>query len=72
MKSYLNKDDYILVDIENYENVSNELLSNLDKEKEIAKQKSADNSNYVHMVNINDIVFQIRPSGSPRLLIYFL
>ncbi len=62
---------YILVDIEDYENVSSQLLFNLNKEKETAKLKSMDNSNYIHMININDMVFQIRPSGSPRLFIYF-
>lgn len=61
---------YILVDIENYENVSNELLKNLNKEKEIAKVKMIDNSNYVHMVTINDMIFQLRPNGCPRLFIY--
>lgn len=60
---------YILVDIEDYENVSSQLLFNLNKEKETAKLKSLDNSTYIHMININDMVFQIRPSGSPRLLI---
>lgn len=59
---------YILVDIENYENMSNKLLNHLYEEKEIAKARLTDNSTYVHMININNMVFQIKPSGAPGYL----
>lgn len=53
----------ILVDIENYEENNKELLEYLLQEKEQAKLNAISNASYKHMININDIDFEILNSG---------
>lgn len=72
MKKLVNVDTiYILVDVENYENAVSKILETLNKEKEIARARIMDNCNYIHMITLNSMIFQVKPSGSSRLLIYF-
>ena len=54
---------YILVDIENYEENNKELLEYLSQEKEKAKLNAINNASYKHMININNINFEILNSG---------
>ena len=53
----------ILVDIENYEENNKELLEYLLQEKEQAKLNAITNASYKHMININDMDFEILNSG---------
>lgn len=53
----------ILVDIENYEENNKELLEYLLQEKEKAKLNAISNASYKHMININDMDFEILNSG---------
>lgn len=53
----------ILIDIENYEENNKELLEYLLQEKEQAKLNAISNASYKHMININDMDFEILNSG---------
>ena len=53
----------ILIDIENYEENNKELLEYLLQEKEKAKLNTISNASYKHMININDMDFEILNSG---------
>ncbi|MBS6252087.1 MAG: hypothetical protein KH434_02475 [Clostridium sp.] len=55
---------YLLVDIYDYEETSFKILDFLKKEKEKAKRLLSNNSNYKHLVNINNISFELLPNGS--------
>ncbi len=55
---------YILVDTEDYENKNNELLQYLQHEKEKAQLLCKDNASYKHMLNINNMNFEIASVGT--------
>lgn len=55
---------YILVDTEDYENKNNELLQYLQHEKEKAQLLCKDNASYKHIININDMNFEIMSIGA--------
>lgn len=54
---------YILIDVENYEENNKQLLEYLFKEKENAKLNSINNASYKHMININNISFELLNTG---------
>lgn len=54
---------YILVDTENYEEESKEILDYLRIEKEKAKLELTSNSNNKHFITINDMIFQLLPNS---------
>lgn len=55
---------YILVDIENYEANNKQLLQYLSEEKEKAKLNAINNASYKHIININNMNFEIVNSGT--------
>lgn len=54
---------YILVDIENYEKESKEIIDYLRVEKEKAKVEVTDNMDTKHFIEINDMTFQLLPNS---------
>ncbi len=55
---------YILIDIEDYEENNKKLLEYLSQEKEIAKLNAISNASYKHMININNMTFEILNTGT--------
>jgi len=54
----------ILIDTENFEQVSVNILERLQKEKELAKSNYTRDANYKHLININNLDFYLSPSGT--------
>ena len=55
---------YVLLDIENYEDNNKQLLEYLSIEKENAKLYSVDNTSYKHMINLNNMNFELLNNGT--------
>lgn len=54
----------ILIDTENYEQLSANIIKLLEKEKELAKSNYTKDTNYKHLITINDLSFYLSPNGS--------
>ena len=54
----------ILIDTENYEQFADSVLEYLSKEKELAKSIFTTDTNYKHLVTINNLSFHLSPNGT--------
>lgn len=54
----------ILIDIDNYEIETKEILEYLEEEKQKAKLYSIDNASYKHLININNMSFYLSTNGT--------
>ena len=54
----------ILIDIENYQSSTEDILKYLEEEKQKAKLYSLSNASYKHLVNLNNMSFYLSTTGT--------